>query len=194
MQRLAAKLDFTTMALYRYLPGKAELIDLMVDTALGPPPALTESKRSWRRALEEWARFMSAAFYKHPWALEATDRLRPTGPNELGWMEAAVRALCETGLNGADQLDVLQAIMGQVRIEVQYSATFPDAGQHLSAKQWQAGISTLLEKHGARYPSLKSCLNTSSSFAELQPEIKLGLRCVLDGIDRLIEKNRRQRR
>ena len=84
MQRVAAKLGFTTMALYRYVPGKAELIDLMVDSALGPPPALTESKRSWRPALKEWARLISAAFYKHPWALESTGRLRPTGPNELG--------------------------------------------------------------------------------------------------------------
>ena len=103
-------------------------------------------------------------------------------------MEAAVRALCETGLKGADQLDVLQAIMGQVRIEVQYSAAFPDVEQHLSARQWQSGIATLLEKHGARYPSLKSCLDSSSSFAEPQDKIKLGLRCVLDGIGSLIEE------
>ncbi|NYI07720.1 TetR/AcrR family transcriptional regulator [Allostreptomyces psammosilenae] len=38
MQRVAAQLGVTKMALYRYVPGKAELIALMVDAAIGPYP------------------------------------------------------------------------------------------------------------------------------------------------------------
>src|SRR5689334_22149881 len=36
MQRVAAEVGFTTMALYRYVPGKNELVALMVDSAVGP--------------------------------------------------------------------------------------------------------------------------------------------------------------
>ncbi|WP_258025459.1 TetR/AcrR family transcriptional regulator, partial [Streptomyces bambusae] len=37
MQRVAGELGVTKMALYRYLPGKAELVALMVEAALGVP-------------------------------------------------------------------------------------------------------------------------------------------------------------
>src|ERR1700684_4122158 len=38
MQRLAERLGCAKMALYRYVPGKAELEALMLDTALGAAP------------------------------------------------------------------------------------------------------------------------------------------------------------
>ncbi len=37
MQRLAARLGFSTMSLCRYVPGKDELIALMLDTAIDEP-------------------------------------------------------------------------------------------------------------------------------------------------------------
>src|SRR5690349_10100499 len=46
MQRVADELGFTKMALYRYVPGKDELVALMTDAALGDPPPLTG--RGWR--------------------------------------------------------------------------------------------------------------------------------------------------
>ncbi|MGC4889458.1 TetR/AcrR family transcriptional regulator [Micromonospora sp. DT227] len=38
MQRVAESLAVTKMALYRYVPGRAELVALMLDAALGEPP------------------------------------------------------------------------------------------------------------------------------------------------------------
>ena len=43
MRRLAAELGFTTMALYRYVASKDELLMLVTDSAYGPPRALTDS-------------------------------------------------------------------------------------------------------------------------------------------------------
>ena len=39
MQRVAERLGTTKMALYRYMPGRAELDAVMLDRALGLPPA-----------------------------------------------------------------------------------------------------------------------------------------------------------
>src|SRR6201999_1132768 len=39
MQHLAERLGCAKMALYRYVPGKAELVALMVDAGLGDPPS-----------------------------------------------------------------------------------------------------------------------------------------------------------
>src|ERR1700742_2125383 len=39
MQHLAERLGCAKMALYRYVPGKAELVALMLDAGLGDPPS-----------------------------------------------------------------------------------------------------------------------------------------------------------
>src|SRR2546430_8383649 len=38
MQRVAGDLGFTKMSLYRHVPGKTELLGIMIDTAVGGPP------------------------------------------------------------------------------------------------------------------------------------------------------------
>src|ERR1700759_2264183 len=43
MQHLAEQLGCAKMALYRYVPGKAELVALMIDEAIGEPPSPLES-------------------------------------------------------------------------------------------------------------------------------------------------------
>lgn len=67
MQRVAERLGVATMALYRYVPGKHELISLMLDAAVGAPPEPPSGSPSgsppeppsgspWREALAGWAR------------------------------------------------------------------------------------------------------------------------------------------
>src|SRR3954466_3073482 len=49
MQRVAADLGYTKMSLYRYLPGKTELVAAMLERGIGAPPDL--SALAWRPAL-----------------------------------------------------------------------------------------------------------------------------------------------
>src|SRR5687768_12522964 len=104
MQRVAETLGVTKMALYRYVPGKAELIALMTDAAIGRPPRPSR-KASWSKALDAWARALFERFCRHPWTLEATVGARVMGPNELDWLEQAVAALTGSGLDGGEMLD-----------------------------------------------------------------------------------------
>jgi AcrR family transcriptional regulator len=113
MQRIASELGFTKMALYRYVPGKAELIALMVDTAGDPPPVLDGETDDWRAQLGHWARRLLELLQRHPWLLEATVGPRIMGPNELGWLEQAVAALDGTGLHGSERMDAIVVILGQ---------------------------------------------------------------------------------
>src|SRR3954447_23938791 len=53
MQRVAADLGYTKMSLYRYLPGKAELVAAMLERGIGGPPATVPG--GWRAALTGWA-------------------------------------------------------------------------------------------------------------------------------------------
>src|SRR5690349_12515463 len=100
MQRVAADLGYTKMSLYRYLPGKTELVAAMLERALGRPPELG---KPWRDALTDWATALLAEYEGHAWALEASTGRRPIGPHEIAWMESALRTL-PPGLTGAEKI------------------------------------------------------------------------------------------
>src|SRR5436190_23908188 len=70
MQRVAEAVGVTKMALYRYVPGKTELVALMVEGAVGAPPQAPPG--DWRARLEDWAQRLLERFARHPWALDAT--------------------------------------------------------------------------------------------------------------------------
>ena len=131
MQRVAAALGVTKMALYRYVPGKAEMVALMIDLAIGEAPRFGGAAGEWRLRLDQWARQMFSRFYRHPWALEATVGPRAIGPNELGWMEEAVVALAGTGLDGGEMLDVAAGDAGAREEEADASQRIRNA--HIAA-------------------------------------------------------------
>ncbi|HEV8569026.1 MAG TPA: TetR/AcrR family transcriptional regulator [Actinoplanes sp.] len=120
MQRVAADLGYTKMSLYRYLPGKTELVALMVERALGEPPPL--AGQDWRAALAEWCRQLLAGFVRHPWTLEATVGVRPLGPHEVGWMESALTVLAGTPLTGGERLDAMVLLVGHARMLAEQTA------------------------------------------------------------------------
>ena len=126
MQRVAGELGVTKMALYRYLPGRTELVALMVERTLGPPPGLTAG--DWRTALTRWAGRLLDGYLEHPWLLNATVGARPIGPHELAWMEAALAALAGTPLTAGERLDTLAVLTGQARMFARAAGRLPAAG------------------------------------------------------------------
>src|ERR1700761_6715795 len=68
MARVAGELGVGTMSLYRYVSAKDELLTLMVDTALGPPPP-PDPQEDWLAGLTRWAEAVRAAYRRHPWSL-----------------------------------------------------------------------------------------------------------------------------
>ncbi|MEU6190883.1 TetR/AcrR family transcriptional regulator [Nocardia sp. NPDC047038] len=96
MQRVAKELGAATMSLYRYVPGKDELVALMFDATMSEPPDLPQG--DWRAALELWARCTRELYLRHPWVLAVGASNRCMGPNEAAWGEAAMGALIAAGL------------------------------------------------------------------------------------------------
>lgn len=183
MQRLAERLGVTKMALYRYVPGKVELVALMTDLAIGGPPPLAEVADGWRPKLEVWARRLCDRFQAHPWALEATVGARAIGPNELGWLEQAAAALTGTGLTGSQILDVAATIAGHVRMIAQQVAAIPaDASEQAMGEVMGA----LLAGREDRFPALAAAL---ADPAGRDQALDFGLRCILDGVESLIDRS-----
>jgi AcrR family transcriptional regulator len=185
MQRVAAELGVTKMALYRYVPGKAELIALMVDTAGDPPPVLDGEADGWRAQLGHWARRLLAVFQRHPWLLEATAGPRILGPNELGWLEQAVAALDGTGLDGGERMDAVVVILGHVRTIAQQTQAPPGPPQD-HPEQPGAVLAELLATHGDRYPAVTAALASASRPGSPDRALEFGLDRIFDGLSTLI--------
>ena len=183
MQRVAAALGVTKMALYRYVPGKAELVALMTDLGIGEAPRFSDKAEDWRRRLDWWARQMFTRFWRHPWALETTVGARPLGPNELGWMEEAVAALAGTGLEGGEMLDVAATLAGHVRTIVQQRAALADGRPE---QAMEAAIASLLRDRQERFPALSAALSSAAEHRSQDKALGFGLARILDGVGLLI--------
>ncbi|GIE48133.1 TetR family transcriptional regulator [Amorphoplanes nipponensis] len=181
MQRVAAELGKTKMSLYRYLPGKAELVALMIERAIGEPPVLRAA--SWRAALTAWSQLLHAAYLRHPWSVDATVGRRPLGPRELGWMESALAALgTGSGLTGAERLDAVAVLAGHARMLAQQAAAQLDEHGMATA---MAEVMTL---HGDRFPHLTAAMRATAEQGGQDDAFAFGVERILDGLQALVDR------
>ena len=182
MQRIAGELPVTKMALYRHVPGKAELVAVMSDLAMGAPPDHPELP--WREALNTWAIDLYDGFTQHPWLLQSTIGRRLLGPNELAWMERGIAALTDSGLTGGEQFDSILVITSHVRNIAQQSATFPGHSVGLTEEEITRSLAEILTTEADRFPSLTAAIQTAGG-SENQG-LQFGLDRILDGLELLI--------
>lgn len=185
MQRLAERLGFTKMSLYRYVPGREQLTALMVDAGIGHPPADTATG-DWRTRLRCWAHAMYERYRAHPWAIELTLGIRPIGPNELSWTEAALAALDGTTLRGSERLDAIVLLNGHVRSLAQQLV---GQDQDRASEDFAAQVGASLAAAGDRYPQVLA------AFAEDATDngpgaLDFGIDRILDGLGALIDSRR----
>jgi AcrR family transcriptional regulator len=182
MQKVADALGVTKMALYRYVPGKVELVALMTEAAVGEAPHLDTSPNGWRAQLQEWARTLFDRFVRHPWALETTVGARSIGPHEVGWMERAVAALSGTGLHGGEMLDVTATLAGHVRAMAQQVSAVDDAPERTMA----AAVTALLHGREERFPAVTAALESAARHDSQDAALDFGLARILDGVELLV--------
>ena len=190
MNRVATRLGVTTMALYRYVPGKDELVDLMIDAAAGVPPP--GRGLDWRTDLAQWARANLAILHRHPWLVDSTTRRVPIGPTWMGWLESALQALARQDLTAKEMMAVVILVDGHVRATAQTSLGI--TGQ----EEWAARFRHVLEltADDARFPALRRVV-ARGGFAggrdDPRKQFEFGLQRVLDGVEAFVRTRARQR-
>lgn len=202
MRKVADDLGFTTMSLYRYVPGKDELLELMVDNAMGPLPD-RPSTSDWRSDLRYWARANMAIYRAHPWVLEVPITHPPMGPHEVAWMDWSLQSMVGSGLSGEEMLGVLMLLTGYVRGQAQLVMTLAEAETTtgVSEGEWDSAYGGMLQKVVAegRHPGLtylvRSGVFESADVAGedewLADTFEFGLDRILDGIGSYIERRSR---
>lgn len=185
MGRVAGELGAAPMSLYRYVASKDELLALMIDAAVGPPPALQPGE-DWRAGLSRWSWSYYEALVGHPWVVHVPISGPPVTPNGVAWMEAGLASLTETGLDEGEKLSVMLLLSGYVRNEITLKA---DVGVPAAASgEWSRTITRLTDAE--RFPALHRAL-TSGVLAEdenTEEDFRWRLERVLDGVDVLVRE------
>jgi AcrR family transcriptional regulator len=188
MARIAKRLGVGTMSLYRYVAAKDELLTLMVDTALGPPPRLPQPG-GWRAGLTAWCDGLCDAYRRHPWSLRVPISAPPLGPNNVAWLDRALAALAETPLPEQDKLSCVLVLSGFVRNDATLTADFAAAS---GDQQVMPGYGTLLAEitSADEFPSLHRAIASGALDDEDDPDLeyRFGLARILDGIAQLISR------
>jgi AcrR family transcriptional regulator len=198
MARVATEIGVSTMALYRYVASKDDLLELMVDSGLGQPPRLPPNT-PWRSGLRAWAEGCRDAYRGDPWALKVPITGPPLGPNNVRWLEFGLSVLSETLLSAQQKLSTVLTLSAFVRGEETLRTDIlahvtktgqmpPDYGQVL----------TLLIDP-AHFPEVHKAI-TAGSLSDDDPgdigmnaEFEFGLERILDGVEALVRATRRAR-
>jgi AcrR family transcriptional regulator len=206
MRRVASALGVGTMSLYTYVPGKAELLDVMLDTVLGEIVDAEHAADGWRARLERLARDYWEHYRRHPWALQLSPARPLLGPNETALFDYALHAVSAIGLDASEMILVVSLIGGYVRGAAQGAVDAAHAAQRtgLTDDQWWAEREPILDKYfdPDRYPTATS-VQQSGGFDPtgggldylLQHAVdsfEFGLQRVLDGIEAFIEERSAQ--
>ena len=101
------------MSLYTYVPGRSELIELMIDRVYADHP-LPDPALGWRARTEEWMRATWATYAAHPWLLDYNMARLPVGPHVLDVDEALYAALDAAGFTGAENVALANLVRWQL--------------------------------------------------------------------------------
>jgi AcrR family transcriptional regulator len=191
MARVARELGTSTMSLYRYVAAKDELLMLMVDAAIGPPPA-ADPDDGWRAGLSRWAWAYHERLREHPWGLRVPITGPPATPNQVAWMEHALWPMRDTGLSEDEKASVLLLLSGYVRNEATLTAELMSAG--FISDESMMGYSRLLATltDSDRFPAIQRLLE-AGVFDRADPpekEFSFGLERILDGLEAHIARSR----
>lgn len=197
MRRLAKELGVAAMTLYTYVPGKAELVDLMLDAAYSRMPLADTTTRPWRQRLSAVADENRALYLAHPWAAAVSTLRPPLGPGLMAKYDHELRALEGLSLSDVQMDDALTHLLSFVQASARAAAD-ARAAQRDSAmddQEWWAANAPLLARvlDQDTYP-LATRVGTAAGTAHgsaHNPDhaYHFGLDRLLDGLAALIDTN-----
>lgn len=193
MRRVATALSTSTMALYRHVPGKGELVRLMTDVACGEVP-LGPVPADWRTGLERAAHWLRDVYTRHRWMAQAMASFtRPiASPNAMAYTEWVLKVLRGTRLGPGDKLHVhlmifafVQGIAMAADLEEQAKQ---DSG--ISDDEWMSQNESRFDAIAGPgdLPLLHTLAAEGDFELDLDSLFEFGLRRTLDGIAALIDE------
>ncbi|ONI75751.1 TetR family transcriptional regulator [Kribbella sp. ALI-6-A] len=198
MQRIAAELGYSTMALYNHVPNKDLLLEVAADLGAGPPPDLDPDDH--RLAVRGWVDALWSGFRRRPWILRVPLDHAPMGPHQLAWLERLLRALLAAGLAGAEARAAALHLTAVVRGAAQISLNTASTDDGLL--RTEADVEQLVGEYidAESFPALTAVQAAEGASGQRQREpadglpfeLSFGVDRFLDGIESWVADQKRQ--
>ncbi|TDC60223.1 TetR/AcrR family transcriptional regulator [Micromonospora sp. KC207] len=194
MRSVAKALGVAPMSLYTYVPGKAELLDLMVDTVYLRMPRPALDQKVWRARLTAIAQQNRALFKAHPWLVEVSTARPPLGPGLMAKYEYELRAFAGLNLDDVTTDDALAYLLTfvQAASRAALTARASQRDTAMNDEQWWAANEPLLARvfDPEAYPTavrIGSAAGAAHAAAyDADHAYTFGLARVLDGLAGLV--------
>lgn len=185
MRNIAERLGVRAMALYRYVPGKTELLNLMLDHVHAVDDT-SETPSDWRTAAERYARRSWRRYLAHPWLLQLNWSRPVLGPHMVADYEAGLSALSGLGVTDVERVVVNQVVDGYVtgmaRNFVQRQVA-PQASGLDDAEFWRRQAPALAKAFAAGHYPTVAALPDEARATNWERDFEFGLQRILDGLD-----------
>ncbi|WP_410654448.1 TetR/AcrR family transcriptional regulator [Amycolatopsis sp. lyj-112] len=197
MSQIAKELGVGTMTLYTYVPGKAELLDLMVDSVLaerdlpGPGDPLPDG---WREQVRLYADRTLTVFRRHPW-IQGMSMVRPVlGPGLMAGQEYLIATVSDIGLAPRKAAAAANGIEVYVQANAALTAETAQVEQQTgqSTDAWWGQRSVFWEKYFDvdRHPAMTRMWESGGYDVDtceaVDEAFVFGLERMLDGIEALV--------
>ncbi len=186
MRRLAERLGVATMGLYRYVRGKDDVFELMVDAVYAEEARAAEG-RDWREVLRVAALRLRALTLRHPWLVETTAQSGPLTPNFVARTDRLLASLDGLGLDA----DTAMTVIGTVTAFVTGATTARIRMARLMRKEGAEKMDDLRTLYSSRmrwlldsgrYPAFERYISQGVRKDDDDWQFELGLDSVLDGV------------
>ena len=132
MRRLGSELGVEAMSMYRYVPGREELLDGIVETIVAElyadPDVLQSPQDGWQDFLQRLAHGIRRVALAHPKAFPLVASRPPEAPwlrpplRSLAWVESFLQAMVSEGFTEEDAVGAYRAftsfLLGHLLLEV----------------------------------------------------------------------------
>ncbi|GAA2615483.1 TetR/AcrR family transcriptional regulator C-terminal domain-containing protein [Dactylosporangium fulvum] len=187
MRRIAQEMGTGAMSLYRYVPKRDDLIDLMLDAVLGEIDLPERASGDWRADLSLVAHRTRGVGLSHPWQVALARR--PTlGPNSLRVYDFMLGALDGFGLHIDEMTSLSGMVSDYVASAVRDEIGWLDHARHtgMDRRQWMAeyvGPYVRRVVESGKYPMFNRTIR-EGRLSHMSPDARFryGLDHVLNGI------------
>jgi AcrR family transcriptional regulator len=194
-RRVADAVGISAMSFYTHIPGKAELIDLMLDAVAGidfGPDDPTFEPREWRKNLTEIATGLWGFYLVHPWVLQIATHRPVIGPNTLRASNIALSAIDGCGLADLEMDRVFTLIVNYVHGAVRDAArqAMVDEATGMTDTEWWYRVEPFLNTLDfSPWPVMARVGKAAGeAYGAIDPKnsFDFGLERILDGLELFI--------
>lgn len=195
MRRIATEIGAGAMSLYRYVPSRDNLVELMADRVLGEIDVTGMPSGDWRVDLTRYVDGLRAMWLRHPWIAAVQQSLPSLGPNQLLLIERLMGVL-DPFVSIDENLGLIAMlnsyIEGTIREEINSAREFRRSG--LSESEWMARSYPYVDQliKSGDYPMFtKIVTDARQPHLSRDDQFRNGLQRVLDCIATALPPNGR---